>query len=105
MDGIERHEVGEDVDVARDRSTGVGLRKLVLSQGDLESGDVLNPQIRAGRSHVVVTGRRVVIGQRDRRNTQIVSLLRQHRRTVRTVRERGVGMKIYHPSSVLKGYD
>jgi hypothetical protein len=52
-----------------------------------------------------MTRGRVVIGQGDRRNTQIVSLFGQHRWTVRSVGERGVGMKIYHPSSVPREYD
>jgi len=86
--GVQRQEVGEHVDVARLGDAVAHPRELCVAQGDLDPGHQFQSEPRARRGHLVVTQRRVVVGQGDRRYTQIVCLFGQLGRRVRSVGER-----------------
>ena len=92
--GVQGQEVGQHVDVARFGDAVAHPGELGVAQRDLHAGHRFESEPRARRRHFVVTQRRVVVGQRDRRYTQIVCLFGQLRGRVRSVGERGVSVKI-----------
>ena len=94
MLGLQWQEVGQHVDVARFGDAVAHSRELRIAQRDLDPGHHFQAELLARRGHFFVTQRRVVVGQGDRRYTQIVRLFGQLRGSVRSVGERGVGVKI-----------
>ena len=71
--GFERHEIGEHVHVTRTGvAVGIVTVKALVTQRNFGPWHQFDTVLLAGGRHLVMAGGGVVVGQRNRRNSQSV---------------------------------